>query len=74
MLLGGDVCALYPSLDQIGTAEIAAEAVMETPIMFEDIDYDLLAVYILLSNACLDKPANVSYVLLFSLPLLTSPE
>ena len=49
VLLGGDVCALYPSLDQIGTAEIAAEAVMETPILFEDIDYDLLAVYILLN-------------------------
>ena len=49
VLFGGDVNALYPSLDQIGTAEIAKEAVMETPILFEDIDYDLLSVNLLLN-------------------------
>ena len=55
VFFGGDVKALYPSLDQISTAEIAAEAIMDTGVMFEEIDYDLLAIYLLLNLGKVEK-------------------
>ena len=48
ILLGADVSTLYPSMDALGTAELAAKSVRETRVEFEGINYDILAVYIFL--------------------------
>ena len=49
VFIGADVCALYPSLDQIETAVITAHAVKESNIFFQDISYDELSVYLALT-------------------------
>ena len=48
VMIGGDVQALYPSMDGVATAELAARAVLESDLSFHGIDYKFLAVYILL--------------------------
>jgi len=48
IFIGSDVCALYPSLDKIGTAEIAYDVICESDIQFEGIDYSMLIVYLFL--------------------------
>ena len=48
VMIGGDVVALYPSMDAVATAELAAQSIRETPIDFKGIDYKYLAVYIYL--------------------------
>ena len=46
IFVGGDVIALYPSLDGVSASNLASEAVKQTNIMFEGIDYRRLAVYL----------------------------
>ena len=48
ILLGSDVAALYPSLDQVGTAELTYKAICESDIKYDGINYNLLAVYLFL--------------------------
>ena len=47
-LVGGDVEALYPSMDPIPTSLIAYKAVKESPVAFTDINYWRLNVYLYL--------------------------
>ena len=49
LMLGADVTALYPSMDQCATAELAAQAVRECGINFKGIDFKLLAIYLYLT-------------------------
>ena len=44
-----DVSALYPSLDQVETAGITANAVRESNVCFQNVSYDELAVYLALT-------------------------
>ena len=46
MFIGADVSALYPSLDQVETAAITANAVGESKVELEEIAYDELSVYL----------------------------
>ena len=48
-LIGADVCALYPSLQQVETAMITAKAVQTTNLEFEGVSYDELSVYLALT-------------------------
>ena len=43
------MCALYPSLNQIETAAITANAVRDSNVYFQDISYDELTVYLALT-------------------------
>ena len=49
VFIGGDVRALYPSMDQIATAEIAYHAVKQTKLKITGVDYRILSVYLLLT-------------------------
>ena len=49
LLIGGDVAALYPSLDQTETAYITAKAVQESGLTFSGIDYETMSVYLALT-------------------------
>ena len=49
VFVGADVCALYPSLDMVGTAELVAEAVRRSTVCFKSIDYEILSIYLLLT-------------------------
>ena len=44
--MGADVRALYPSMDQTATSELAFEAVINSQIEFSGIDYELLVIYL----------------------------
>ena len=46
VLFGSDVVALYPNLDDISVAAIAAKTVTESSIKFENIRYSLLIIYL----------------------------
>ena len=46
IFVGGNVIALYPSLDGVSASYLASEANKQTNIMFEGIDYRRLAVYL----------------------------
>ena len=46
VFIGADVSALYPSLDQVETAAITANAVGESKVEMEEIAYDELSVYL----------------------------
>ena len=46
IFMGGDVKALYPSMDQTATSELAFEAVLESGIEYTGIDYELLLIYL----------------------------
>ena len=46
MFIGADVSALYPSLDQVETAAITANAVGQSKVELEEIAYDELSVYL----------------------------
>ena len=48
VLIGADVQALYPNLDGLCVAKIAANAVRETKVKFSGINYYFLTVYLLL--------------------------
>ena len=48
ILFGSDVVALYPNLDGVNVAAIAADVVKKTSIRFERINYSLLIVYLTL--------------------------
>ena len=48
VFLGGDAVALYPSMDDVGTADLIFKAVRTTSIEFKDINYKRLAVYLYL--------------------------
>ena len=48
VLIGSDVAALYPNLDRFITGAVMFEAVMESTVKFQGIDYDLLAIYLFL--------------------------
>ena len=48
VLIGADVQALYPNLDGLCVAKIAANAVRETKVKFSGINYYFLVVYLLL--------------------------
>ena len=41
--------ALYPSLEQVETASITANAVRNSKILFQDVQYDELSVYLALT-------------------------
>ena len=56
VLVGGDVEALYPSMEAIPTSQIAFTAVMESEVEFQNINYDILSIYIFLTLGC-----NVMY-------------
>ena len=49
ILFGADVAALYPSLEQTDTAALVAKAVEETDIEFAGVDYEIIAIYLLLT-------------------------
>ena len=49
LFLGADVKALYPSMDQAATAELAFQAVRDSKISFKGINFKRLAVYLLLT-------------------------
>ena len=44
--MGGDVKALYPSMDPVGTSELAFKAALDNPIEYKGINYDLLLIYL----------------------------
>ena len=46
VMVGADVVALYPSMDGVVTAELAAQSIRETNVSFKGVDYKVLAVYI----------------------------
>ena len=48
VIVGGDVEALYPSMKHIPTAKMMYKAIIETPIEFENIDFNVLNVYLFL--------------------------
>ena len=47
--IGADVCALYPSLQQVETTMITAKAVQTTSLEFKGVSYDELSVYLALT-------------------------
>ena len=49
LLIGGDVAALYPSLEQTETAFITGRAVQESSLEFYGIDYEILSAYLALT-------------------------
>ena len=49
LFLGADVKALYPSMDQASTAELAFQAVKESNIGFKGFNFKRLAVYLFLT-------------------------
>ena len=49
LFLEADVKALYPSMDQAATAELAFQAVKNSDVSFRGINYKRLAVYLLLT-------------------------
>ena len=49
VIIGGDVEALYPSMAHIETSKVMYEAIMDTKVDFENIDYGYMNVYLLLS-------------------------
>ena len=49
VLLGADVVALYPSIDAVGGAQLVYEAIMESNVKFEGIDFEWLSVYLYLT-------------------------
>ena len=48
IMVGGDVEALYPSMQHIPTAKIMFKAVMDTSVKFDNLDYDFMNIYIYL--------------------------
>ena len=46
VFLGGDAVALYPPMDDVGTAEMIYQTILDTKISFPDIDYMMLAIYL----------------------------
>ena len=46
VLIGADVKALYPSMDQDATSELAFRAVLESDVQYTGIDYRYLMVYL----------------------------
>ena len=48
-MVGADVCALYPAMDQVATGEIAAQAIRDSTICFKGMDYKSLAIYLFLN-------------------------
>ena len=48
ILVGGDAVALYPSMDNIGTAELVSHAVEQTRVEFKNIDYGFMSIYLYL--------------------------
>ena len=41
-MIGADVCVLYPLMDTVATAELAAESVRQSDIKFAGIDFKML--------------------------------
>ena len=48
IIVGGDVEALYPSLEHIPTSKILYKAMMETDVNFESLDYGMMSIYLFL--------------------------
>ena len=48
VLVGFDVVGLYPNLDPIAVAQVSADVVRETEVKFHGIEFNILAVYLLL--------------------------
>ena len=48
ILVGGDVVALYPSMDVTATAQLSAQAVLESDILVTGVNFKLLAIYLFL--------------------------
>ena len=48
VMVAADVKALYPSIDKIGGAELAARAVRKSKISFKSIDFAMLSIYLFL--------------------------
>ena len=48
VMIGADVCALYPSMDTVATAELAAESVRQSDIKFPGIYFKMLIIYVFL--------------------------
>ena len=48
VFIGGDVNALYPSMNQVASAELAFEAVLRSDVEYTGIDYRFLLVYLTL--------------------------
>ena len=46
IFMGADVKALYPSMEQSSTAELAFRAVLNSPIQYDGVDYELLLLYL----------------------------
>ena len=49
VMIGGDAVALYPSMDELGTTELVAQAVMKSKINFRNIDLKHLLIYLFLT-------------------------
>ena len=49
IMLGCDVLGLYPNLDPVSVAQVAADAVRMTETNFNGIDFGLLSIYLLLT-------------------------
>ena len=50
VIVGSDVCSLYPSLDIVLSAAIARKAVQESQIKIKDVNYQAALVYLLLQG------------------------
>ena len=50
VVVGSDVCSLYPSLDTVSSAAIARHAVQTSPVEIKDINYEAALVYFLLQG------------------------
>ena len=48
IIIGGDVEALYPSMNHIPTSKILYNAMMDTTVKFEDLDYEMMSIYLFL--------------------------
>ena len=48
ILLGADVEALYPNMERTATGGMIYQAVLESDISFQGINYELLAIYLFL--------------------------
>ena len=48
ILVGADVCALYPSLSQVETASLVASAIEQCDVEFSGMDFDMLSLYLYL--------------------------
>ena len=69
VLIGADAEKLYPSLDHETTAKVVHEAVLITPITWEDLEWQEMAKY---CAVCLEDDEQIKFGLKNLLPTRSS--